>query len=299
MKARQLFKSLAQGLTGRDDVMGFVRTRKLALRQQLYRTPISVNEFRSALSRLGVAKGRVIWLQSSWNEFYNLALKPREVVEILLEEIGTTGTLVMPAFPLHPDPTQILMIDRVPSSTGLLTEVFRRWPGVKRSIHLANSVCALGPEAEYLISDHHKTPLSCGPLTPYCRLADTDARLVCLGVGPFVHNLTPLHAVECLLHEELPYFRMILSDTMRYRWQRSNGETGEHEFYVRNATIDPRPFGRNYSPDTYVDFKVSNMTAFSIDARVAISRAVDLARQGITIYTTPKPRRALFAPDTK
>jgi aminoglycoside N3'-acetyltransferase len=292
--SRRIIKSLAQSVTGRRDLANYLRTRKEAFKKRIYRAPISVGEFRSGLNRLGVSRGRAIWLQSSWNQFYNLPLKPREVLEILIETLGPDGTLVMPAFPLNPDPTKVLMIDAVPSSTGLLTEVFRRWPGVSRSIHFANSVCALGPQAEYLVRDHHRTPLSFGKDTPFCRLLDIDARFVCLGVGPFVHNLAPLHSVECLLYDEVPYFKLIMNEKMKYRWKRANGEAGDHEIYLRNARIDATRYGRNFDPTSYVDFRLSNLTAFSIEGRVAISTALELARRGITIYTDPKPQPEMF-----
>jgi len=99
----------------------------------------------------------------------------------------------------------VLEIDIAPSSTGLLTEIFRRQRNVVRSIHLSSSVCALGPAADFLVCDHHRDLFAWGRQSPYYRLVETDARLVCLGLGPFVMNLTPLHAVECLLYDEVPF----------------------------------------------------------------------------------------------
>src|SRR2546430_10947073 len=45
---------------------------------------------------------------------------------------------------------RFFLVDKAPAYTGLLCEVFRRTPGVSRSIHLGSSVCAVGPDADFL-----------------------------------------------------------------------------------------------------------------------------------------------------
>jgi len=243
---------------------------------------------------LGFERGRVVWVQSSWNEFYNLPAKPTDVIALMRDMVGPEGTLVMPAFPVNQDPGKLLEIDFAPSSSGLLTEVFRRQPDVRRSIHLSSSVCALGPAADFLVRDHHHDIFPWGPQTPFCRLMDTEARLVCLGLGTFVNNLTPLHAVECLLYEELPFFQQVFRGTVRYRWRTRAGEAGEHEFRCRVGRLKLRGYGRHFPRSSYVQRRLSNVDAFAIDARTAIQHAVALARRGITIYIEPKPRPELF-----
>ena len=130
--------------------------------------------------------GRVIWIQSSWNEFYNFSEKPSSVIDLLLEMIGPERTLVMPAVPLRMDPERVLVIDREPVSTGLICEIFRRYPRVVRSIHLSSSVIALGPQAEYLVKDHQTTQTPWDPATPYQRLMEADALCIGMGVGRFL-----------------------------------------------------------------------------------------------------------------
>jgi aminoglycoside N3'-acetyltransferase len=279
---------------GTRDVGNSLRKRRLAIRKRIWRKPYSLTETREMLTRLGVTRGRVVWVQSSWNEFYNLQARPSDVLGLLCDLVGPEGTLVMPAFPVDQDPEKILQIDVAPSSSGLLTEIFRRQRGVQRSIHLSSSVCALGPAAEFLVRDHHRDIFPWGPLSPFCRLREVDARLVCLGLGHFVTNLTPLHAVECLLYDEVPYFRKVFDGTMRYRWRRRSGEEGVHEFRRRVGRLGLRGYGRHFPRDSYTDVQQSNLSAFAIDAKTAIGHAVELGRRGITIYAEPKPRPELF-----
>ena len=42
--------------------------------------------------------------------------------------------------------------------------------------------------------------------------------------------------------------------------------------------------------------KFSNLDIFSIPARYLIDRTLELAKQGITIYVIPEPKKELFIP---
>jgi aminoglycoside 3-N-acetyltransferase len=289
---RRTAKRLAQKLLGQGDVRGFVRTRRLWLSKKIHSRPIPVAELRQQLIDLGVTTGRTLWVQSSWNEFFNVALRPSEMIDLLRDLLGPGGTLVMPAFPLHQDPAEVFLVDHAPVYTGLLCEVFRRYPGVRRSIHLGASVCAIGPNAEFLTKDHHLTAMPWGKDSPFCRLMEVDARMLGLGAG--FNYMTPLHAVECLLHDEVPFFAQVFDGTIRYRWRRASGETGEHEFMKRTGDIRPQRLRRYFGPDICVDAKISNLKMFAADAKPFIEHAVALGRRGVTMYIQPVPKPSLF-----
>lgn len=291
---RSTAKRLAQKLFGQEDVRGFVRIKRLSLSKQIYRRPIAVAEFRQRLIDLGVTRGRTLWVQSSWNEFFNVAMRPSDVIDLLRDLLGPGGTLAMPAFAIDRDPNKVFLVDRVPVYTGLLCEAFRRYPGVRRSIHLSSSVCAIGPNADYLTRDHHLTAMPWGKDSPFCRLMDVDARLLGLGAG--FKFMTPLHAVECLLYDEVPFFQKVFDGTIRYRWKRASGETGEHEFMKRIGDIRPSRLRRHFGPDICADAKISNLRMLAADAKPFIEHAVALGRRGITVYIEPAPKKALFVP---
>ena len=73
---RSTVKRLAQKLVGESDVRGFVRKQKLWLSKKIYRQPVSIADLRQRLIDLGVTPGRTLWVQSSWNEFYNVPSAP-------------------------------------------------------------------------------------------------------------------------------------------------------------------------------------------------------------------------------
>src|SRR5437868_4310605 len=293
---RSTVKRIAQKVLGQDNVRDFVRTRRLWLDKKLYRRPIEVTELRQRLIELGVTRGRTVWMQSSWNEFFNVPMKPSEVIDLLRDLIGPEGTLAMPAFPIDQDPAKVFMVDRAAVYTGLLCEVFRRVPGVQRSIHLTSSVCAVGPNADFLIRDHHRTMMTWGKDSPFCRLMDVDARMI--GLGATFNFMTPLHAVECLLYDEIPFFHGVFNGTIRYRWKRASGETGEHEYLKRGGDIRPQRLRRHFGPDICTDIKLSNLKMMAADAKPFIEHAVALGRKGITMYIEPVPKTELFVPAT-
>ena len=289
---RSTAKRLAQKLLGQSDLRGFVRKRKLWFAKKIHRRPVSIAQLRQRLIDVGVTPGRTLWVQSSWNEFYNVPLRPSEMIGLLRDLLGPTGTLAMPAFPIDQDPDKLFLVDKAPVYTGLLCEVFRRSPDTSRSIHLSSSVCAVGPNADFLIRDHHLTSMPWGKDSPFCRLAEVDARM--LGIGAGFNFMTPLHTAECLLFDEVPFFRSVFDGTIRYRWRRSNGETGEHEYRRRIGDIRPQRLRRHFGPDICVDARISNLRILAADAKPFIERAVTLGRRGITMYIQPVPRPELF-----
>jgi aminoglycoside N3'-acetyltransferase len=293
---RSTVKRIAQKVLGQGNVRDFVRTRRLWLDRKIYRRPIEVAELRQRLIDLGVARGRTVWVQSSWNEFFNVPMKPSEVIDLLRDLIGPEGTLAMPAFPIDQDASKVFLVDRAPVYTGLLCEVFRRVPGVQRSIHLSSSVCAIGPNADFLLRDHHRTLMTWGKDSPFCRLMDVDARMI--GLGATFNFMTPLHAVECLLYDEIPFFHQVFNGTIRYRWKRASGETGEHEFLNRGGDIRPQRLRRHFGPDICTDIKLSNLKMMAADAKPFIEHAVALGRKGITMFIEPVPKTELFVPTT-
>jgi aminoglycoside N3'-acetyltransferase len=291
---RSTAKRLAQKLLGRGDVRGFLRTRQLWLSKKIHRRQVTVAELRQRLIDLGVTPGRTIYVHSSWNEFFNVPLRASEVIDLLRDLIGPNGTLAMPAFPIDPDPNKVFLVDKAPVYTGLLCEVFRRTADVRRSIHLSSSVCAIGPNAEFLLGDHHRTAMPWGRDSPFCRLMEVDARILGLGAG--FNFLTPLHTVECLLYDEVPFFHAVFDGTIRYRWRRAGGETGEHEYLRRTGEIRPHLLRPHFGPEICVYSKISNLKMIAADAKPFIEHAVALGRRGITMFIQPVPKKELFVP---
>jgi len=100
--------------------------------------------------------------------------------------------------------------------------------------------------------------------------------------------------VECILYDEVPFFRRVFDGTIKYRWRRASGETGEHEYRQRTGDIRPLRLKRYFVPDICVDAKISNLKILAMDAKPFLERAIALGRGGVTMYVDPAPKPELF-----
>jgi aminoglycoside 3-N-acetyltransferase len=136
----------------------------------------------------------------------------RELLELLLRLVGSARTLAMPAFFFgsaelynrdyyrkHPH----FNVRSTPSQMGIVTELFRRRPGVVRSLHPTHSVCAIGPHARELTSNHHLSPWGCGELSPFGVMGRSQTTILGLGTEYF-RTLTQVHAMEEILGDQFP-----------------------------------------------------------------------------------------------
>ena len=147
--------------------------------------------------------GDALLVHSSWDAARALAPSPPELITAIRQLLGDEGTLCMPTFPRMSaaDPDALFDVRRSPSGAGLVTEVFRRTPGVTRSLQM-RSVSAIGPLASDLLSEHHLSPYPSGELSPHVKIAAKGGKVLCLGVGPNTNTL--FHCPEDLLKEDFP-----------------------------------------------------------------------------------------------
>lgn len=80
------------------------------------------------------------------------------------------------------------------SCVGLLTDLFRKRPGVVRSLHPTHSLCALGRDAAEFAAGEERLDTPCGPESCYRKLERRDAQVLLVGVN-FSRN-TSVHCIE-------------------------------------------------------------------------------------------------------
>ena len=178
-----------------------VKRRVRAAIRGLDRRRISEPEFRDLMAEFGVTAGAVVMVHSSMDGIVRRvpAMTPLRLIETLQDMLGENGTLLMPTFPFAG-----LQVDyardnprfnpkRTPSRVGLLTEIFRRCPGVRRSLHPTHPVAAWGKHAEALLENHHMGT-AFGKISPIYRMRDLGGAIVGLGVSP--GSFTVLHVPE-------------------------------------------------------------------------------------------------------
>jgi aminoglycoside 3-N-acetyltransferase len=137
---------------------------------------------------------------------------PLELVRMLMEFVGPTRTLAMPAF-FFGDPAiggalktlrQKPRFDlrRTPSQMGLATELFRRMPGVVSSCHPVYRVSALGPRAAELTEGHELADSPTGLGTPFVYMARHETCVI--GLVKPIQVMTQAHHTEGAMGRDFP-----------------------------------------------------------------------------------------------
>lgn len=253
---------------------------------------VTLNEIEAFLGRTGISLGDTMLVHSSWKHLSSGHFTPAQLVKLLLSTVGVQGTLAMPAFPPYfmQKPDTIFDVKRTPSGGGMLSDGFRRYPGVKRSINLNHSVCAIGPQAEFLTRDHHKSETSWDQNSPYYRLRDIDnAWIVGLGVGHRLKVATSLHCVESALWKENRYFKKLFREDVCYEYKTVSGETGSHCYKKRSGHIYTPKIAQHFTSDELIEDTIEGLDVYAIRARTLIDKAIELGREGKTMYIWPIP----------
>ncbi len=163
----------------------------------------------AGLRRLGIAEGDTVLVHSSFDSFGAFLGSPMDVNSIVCEAVGRTGHVLMPTIPFtgaaidYVSTNPVFNVRTTPSRTGLLTELFRRQPGIVRSVHPTHSVAVSGPDAEKVVEDHHLAKTPCGRPSPYSRLLDRDGKILFLGTD--IRPFTFYHFIEEEIEALIPF----------------------------------------------------------------------------------------------
>jgi len=213
-----------------------------------------------------------------------------DLLKMLVSLCSNNKTLVMPAFFLGGKDYNIthyfqqepfFNVDKKPSQMGLLSEVFRRYPGVKRSWHPTHSVCALGPMSDLLTTQHHLCSTTFGKETPFGIMAEYET--VILGIGiPYFRCLTQVHTVEDLLQEEFPITRskQVIPITLR-----SKKDTFEYILSIWESLPRRVDILENLlSEKQLCQWEFHGVPMFHTRAKVVTDTLFEAAKKGKTIY---------------
>jgi len=185
-------------------------------------------ELREHLRRIGVVEGALVMVHTSVTGFRfageaeesgrpaSFLAAAKALVDDLLDLVGPRGTLLMPAHAVYQSTDEYylprarrtpVVYDpaRTPCGVGLANELFRRRPGVQRSLHPYNTLSACGPLAAELLRDNlnGSKPLAHGVHSGYYRFCQHDGLVVSIGV-PLRRCLTLIHVAEEIRDRDWP-----------------------------------------------------------------------------------------------
>lgn len=162
------------------------------------------NELATALGTAGVTPGATVMAHVSMNEVRRTAptVDPLSLIALLKELLTPSGTLMVMTSPFtgfqaeYAAAKPIYDVRRTPSRMGLMTELFRRMPDTKRSLHPTHPVAGWGRHAEELLASHHEGE-TFAETSPFCLMRDYGG--VVVGIGASIRNgFTIIHSAEWL-----------------------------------------------------------------------------------------------------
>lgn len=189
---------------------GLVKRHLKAWRLRYARTfrAFTPDDLRHAVRDLGVVPGDAVLVHSAYDAFAGFTGKPTDVIAALQVAVGSEGLLLMPTMAFTGTALDYVRngpafdVARTPSRMGMITELFRRTPGVVRSVHPTHPVAAWGRDAAAVVADHHRATTPCGAHSPFAQLHERHGKILLLGVG--IESLTFFHTVEEMLESRFP-----------------------------------------------------------------------------------------------
>ncbi|MBF0371300.1 MAG: AAC(3) family N-acetyltransferase [Magnetococcales bacterium] len=261
------------------------------VRQGFQDPHLTETELESFLIQLGFTPGATILLHSAMEEIKKAAptLPPVKLIQLMQKLLGEEGTLLMPTFPFRGrqidflDRTPTVDLRKAPSKVGLLTEVFRRLPGVQRSLHPSHPVAGWGKRAGRLLDDHHKGG-TFGKNSPFYRLAEIGGTVVGLGAG--LESFTIL----CVAEEIDPHIYPLVFDAKPRIVTVVHGEQ-KHPCSVHPTTLSHHifyPLQLKFLEEGVVKISTAKtLSGITGKGERIIGRYGELMHEGITLFEWP------------
>jgi aminoglycoside 3-N-acetyltransferase len=219
------------------------------------------DELKKAFSEVGLRSGMAVLLHSSMHGLGYVVNGALDVIDALLEILGESGTLLMPAHTGQlTDPTdwrnppipsrfcetvKQCMRQFDPKTTpvrnrGIIAQTFLSYPGVHRSSHPLNSVSAKGAQAAYFTEDHdlHSSE---GIQSPIGRLYEQDGYVLLMGVD--LSSCTGIHLAEFIA--DVPYLGdslvkvLVRNENGSNKFVRMKRYPGTSEFFQKLLLSEP------------------------------------------------------------
>jgi aminoglycoside 3-N-acetyltransferase len=267
--------------------------KRLAPVRSLIHGTFTSAKLRAELTRRLPADFEILMVHSSYDSLLPMYKgTANDLLAALREVCGPDRTLVMPSFVMGGRKfdtreyfsTRPFDVRRTPSEMGLLAELFRRTPGVLRSLHPTCSICALGPLAQELTTGHHLARTGFTTDSPFGVM--TRRRTTILGLG--------VHYYRCLTHAHTASHN--LGDAYPIKFSKTcttvtlvdyDGTRIPHELGLpdRSKKLDLRVLWSLLSKDELIEWRYHGVPMFVIpQASIVTERLTEAALRGITVY---------------
>lgn len=207
------------------------------------------------LKNLGINRKGTLLVHSSMKSIGEVEGGADTVLDALSEYMED-GLLVLPTHTwsyINADNPRFY-VDKSPSCVGILTELFRKRPGVVRSLHPTHSVAALGKDAEEFTAGDEKFDTPCARGSCWGKLLDREATIMLLGVdltkNTFIHGVEEWMGIPGRLTDTHEQLYTVLPDgrEIPVPSRRHIGTPSEHfwkveEIFEKNKVMYKGKFG--------------------------------------------------------
>ena len=166
-------------------------------------------ELIKALRSLGIERGNALMVHSGFNRTKGFTGSPNDFIDALLEVVGPEGHLLMVSMPYMSSTFDYLQkrtifdVRKTVSHMGVVSETFRRRPGVLRSLHPTHPILAFGPRAGWIVADHEKCLYPCGLGTPFDKLFQLGGKVLFVDASFF--TFTFFHYLEERIKDRIDF----------------------------------------------------------------------------------------------
>lgn len=275
--------------------------------------PHSAAAIRQALNALPLPDRSVVFIHSSMSRLGYLEGGADGLVAALRDVLvrGRDGTVAVPTFSMTGGMADTLRagalfdVRNTPSGTGRITELVRRQPDARRSLHPTHSVAAFGPLASWLVEGHHHNARCFGPSSPFARLVEADGFV--LGLGVDLGPVTFYHVIEDIGGFPVNVYTPdspLVAHCVDQRGGRVEFPVMAHDPSASITRID-RPNGaaiRSYMTTVLENsagltwYRIGDGRMWLVSARRFYDCLVLLRDRGITIYATAEQVASLPPP---
>ena len=202
---------VADGMVSKEEIYEKTRFQEQYFQTYIEMLQTSYEDLRWDLKRCGLRSDDCLMIHSSLKSVGSLKDGPESLIRAFCDAV-TDGLVV---FPTHTWATirqdgDVFDVLESDSCVGALTNIARRMPGFRRSLHPTHSVCAYGKNKEaYLALDLHATT----PVPPtgcFGILKDLKAKILFLGAplskNTFIHSIEEAFDVENRFTDHVYHF---------------------------------------------------------------------------------------------
>ena len=145
---------------------------------------VTKSDIQAGLTRAGIPPRAALLMHSSMKSFgCHVEGGAEGLLTAVMDYLTPEGTLIIPTLTLGgiDEENPVFDVNNSPSRTGLVTETFRKMPGVLRTRHVTSSFAVWGKNAKELAEHIYATP--CPPDSPLGRLVEMDGYILFVGAG--------------------------------------------------------------------------------------------------------------------